>query len=139
MRTMFGKAIIVVALVSAACHSMVPLTFDEVGSVRPGTVYLTRGDATMLELTGPQVFGDTIVGYDMGGNFYELDRKEISRVTVRQSAKVKTMALVAAGIAGAAAIGVMISGIGGDPPLYDCNDEPDRPECQGMGMPAPTP
>jgi hypothetical protein len=133
MRTTFEKAIIVVALASAACHTMVPLTFDEVGATRPGTVYLTRGDATMLELTGPQVFGDTIVGYDMGGNFYELDRKEISRVTVRQSAKGKTMALVAAGIAGAAAIGVLISGIGEDSPPYDCNDTPEIPPCQGQG------
>ena len=136
MRATFVKATIVLALATAACHTMVPLTLEEVSSMRPGTVYLTRGDATQLQLTGPQVFGDTIVGYDMGGNFHELDRHEVSRVTMKQSAKGKTMALVAAGIVGAAAIGVVISGIGADSPLYDCNDEPERPECQGQGMPA---
>ena len=132
MRKTFEKALIVAMLGSAACHTMVPLTFDEVGSMRPGTVYLTREDATMLELTGPQVFGDTLVGYS-AGTFYELDRKEISRVTMKQSAKGKTIALVAAGIAGAAAIGVVISGLGDDSPLYDCNDTPEIPECQGQG------
>ena len=132
MRKTFEKAIMVAVLATAACHTMVPLTFDEVGSMRPGTVYLTREDATMLELTGPQVFGDTLVGYS-AGTFYELDRKEISRVTMKQSAKGKTIALVAAGIAGAAAIGVVISGLGDDSPLYDCNDTPEIPECQGQG------
>ncbi len=135
MKRTVGKALVFAALASAACHTMVPLTFEEVGATSPGTVFLTRDDATVLELTGPQVFGDTIVGYDMGGNFYELDRKEISRVTVKQSAKGKTMALVAASIASAAVVGVWISGLGeeGQTANVDCNDVPDDPRCMGQG------
>ena len=135
MNNVIGKALIVAALASAACHTMVPLTFDEVGATRPGTVYLTRDDATVLQLTGPQVFGDTIVGYDMGGNFYELDRKEIQRVTVKQSAKGKTIGLVAASIAVAGVVGVWISGLGeeGETAGVDCNDVPDDPRCMGQG------
>ena len=128
-----GRAWILAALASAACHTMVPLTFDEVSAMRPGTVYITRDDQSVLALTGPQVFGDTLVGY-IGTAFYELDQKEVARVEVKRSAKGKTMALVAASIASAAAIGVVISGLGSDSPLYDCNDEPERPECQGQGL-----
>ena len=134
MNKTVGKALIFAVLASAACHTMVPLTFDEVGSMRPGTVYLTRPDATVIELTGPQVFGDTMVGYS-AGTFYELDRKEISRVTVKQSAKGKTIGLVAASIVAAGVVGVWISGIGdeGDTANVDCNDVPDDPRCMGQG------
>ena len=135
MNRVAGKALILTVVVTVACHTMVPLTFEDVGSMRPGTVYLTRDDATQLELTGPQVFGDTIVGYDMGGTFHELDRKEISRVTMKQAAKGKTIGLVAASIAVAGAIGVWISGLGeeGETAGVDCNDVPDDPRCMGQG------
>ena len=78
------------------------------------------------------------MGY-IGSTFYELDRDEVSRVTVKQPAKGKTMGLVAAGIAGAAAIGVMISGLGeaGETDNIDCFDRPDAPECQGQSGGAP--
>ena len=133
MSKALGKALIVAALAVPACHTMVPLTFEGVAAERPGTVYITREDQTTLALTGPQVFGDTIVGY-VGPTFHELDRDDVSRVEIKRSAKGKTMALVAASIAGAAALGVVISGLGSDSPLYDCNDEPERPECQGQGL-----
>ena len=94
-------------------------------------MYITREDQTVLALTGPQVFGDTIVGY-VGPTFHELDRDDVARVAIKRSAKGKTMALVAASIAGAAMVGVMISGIGSDSPLYDCTDTPDIPPCQGQ-------
>lgn len=125
------KALIVAALAVPACHTMVPLTFEGVAVERPGTVYITREDQTVLVLTGPQVFGDTIVGY-IGPTFYELDRDDVSRVTVKRSAKGKTMALVAASIAGAAMLGAMMSGLGEDSPLYDCMETPDIPPCQGQ-------
>jgi len=134
MNRVVEKALVFAALASAACHTMVPMSFEEVGTVRPGTVYVTRDDQTVLELTGPQVFGDTLVGY-IGGTFHELDRDEVARVTVKRNAKGKTMALVAASIAGAAAVGVMISGLGeeGQTANVDCNDVPDDPRCMGQG------
>lgn len=129
-----GKALAFAALASAACHTMVPLTLDEVAVVKPGQVWITRSDQTVAELTGPQVFGDTLVGY-IGGLFHELDAKEVERIVIKRSAKGKTMALVAAGIAGAAAVGVVISGLGeeGNTANVDCNDVPDDPRCQGQG------
>ena len=135
MRKTLERAFIVAALATAACHSMVPLTLEEVSAVRPGTVYITRDDATVLELTGPQVFGDTIVGYDLTGIFYELDRGEIASLEMKRSAQGKTIALVAAGIVGAAAVGAVISGAGeeGKTANVDCNDVPDDPRCMGQG------
>ena len=134
MQRLLGKTLVVTALATAACHTMVPMSFEEVGTVRPGEVYITRPDRTVLVLTGPQVFGDTIVGY-IGTTFYELDRDEVSRVTVKRSAKGRTIGLVAAGIAAAAGVGVMISGLGeeGATSNVDCNDVPDDPRCQGQG------
>jgi len=113
---------------------MVPMTLEEVAVVRPGQVWITYTDQTVAELTGPQVFGDTLVGY-IAGEFHEFDAKEVERIVIKRSAKGKTMALVAAGIASAAAVGVVISGLGeeGNTANVDCNDVPDDPRCQGQG------
>ena len=122
------------AFASPACYTMASLTWEEISVQRPTNVWVTRDDRSVVVMNGPQVFGDTLVGY-IGGQFYELPTADIERVTIKRSAKGKTIALVAASIAGAAAIGVVISGLGEQSfaGMVDCNDEPDDPRCQGMG------
>jgi hypothetical protein len=113
---------------------MTPLSFEDVALQRPARVWVTQADKSVVELNGPQVFNDTLVGY-IGGAFTELPATDISQVTVKRSAKGKTMALIAASILGAAALGVAISGIGDPSPHndIDCNEFPEEPECQGQG------
>lgn len=94
-----------------ACHSMTPLSWSEVAGLRPSRVWVTHADQSVAEVSGPQVFGDTLVGYVNGG-FVELPTAAIKQVVMRRPARGKTMALVAASIAGAAAVAVVVSSIG---------------------------
>ena len=122
MRRAFG--LLALATLASSCHTMASVTWEDISLQRPARVWVTRDDRSIVEVNGPQVCGDTLVGY-IGGEFQELPTAQIQRVTVKRSAKGKTMALVAASIAGAAALGVVISSIG-DPGFdTDCNEFPD--------------
>lgn len=126
--------LIAATLVTPACHKMVPLTWTELQTLRPARVYVTQDDRSVVELTGAQVFGDTVVGY-VAGEFRELPTASLQRVTMRRPDRAKTIALVAASIGVAAGVGILISGLG-DPSatqFLDCADVPDDPRCQGMG------
>jgi hypothetical protein len=111
---------------------MAPLTWEEVATIRPSRVWVTTEDQAVVEVSGPQMFGDTLVGY-VGGDFQELPTSDIKQVVVKRAAKGKTMALVAASIAGGAAIAVVISGAGARPKFevncddYDPGEHPDCP------------
>lgn len=134
MRNKTVAALVLAAWAGAACYAMVPVTLEDVASERPYRIWVTNADRSVVEVSGPQVFNDTLVGY-IAGTFSELPAQDITKVTVKRSAKGKTMALVAGSIVGAAAIGVVISGIGnsGRDPGVDCNDVPEDPRCLGQG------
>lgn len=132
MRANLAGWLIATTLVGAACHTMAPLSWDEVGGLRPSRVWVTRADQSVVEVSGPQLFGDTLVGY-VNGQFQELPTASLQQVVMRRAARGKTIALIAASTAGAAALIVVISGIGSndDPRFYfDCDDDPLLPECQ---------
>jgi hypothetical protein len=136
MHRIAQRSLVFAVLATVACHSMVPMTLEEVETQRPASVFVTRDDRSTVELSGPQVFGDTIVGY-IGPTFTELPTSDLQAVAVKRTAKGKTMALVAAGIGVAAVMGVLISGLGeeGATANVDCNDVPDDPRCMGQGIP----
>lgn len=119
------------ALTATACHTMKPLTWSEVEGMRPSRVWVTQEDRTIVEVSGPQLFGDTLVGY-VAGEFRELPTSSVQQVTMRRPARGKTIALIAASTGVAVGIGVWISGIGDPLPrqFLDCADTPDDPECQ---------
>ena len=131
MRTIVAGLLAVVA--GTACYTMAPLSLDQISVERPTRVWVTTADRSRVEVNGPQVFGDTLVGY-VGGDFRELPTGEIAQVAIKRAAKGKTMALVAASIASAALVGVAISGLGAADPaaMIDCNEFPDEPECNGQ-------
>lgn len=131
MRLTVVAGLLAATVTGAACHTMAPLTWEDVAAERPARVWVTQADQSTVEVSGPQLFGDTLVGY-IGGDFQELSTKEIQRVVVRRSAKGKTLALVAASIAGAAGIAVVISGFGSasERDQIDCDyDETNDPRC----------
>lgn len=130
MRSTLISGLVAVAVVGAACHKMTALTWAELNAMKPGQVWVTYSDETVAEVSGPQVFGDTLVGY-IGGEFTEIPTAQVKLVTMRESAKGKTIALVAASTAVAAGLAWWMAGAG-DPSekdQVDCNDVPDDPRC----------
>jgi hypothetical protein len=121
--------LIAAALVGTACHTMAPMNWDEVAIQRPSTVWITRANET-VQVSGPQVFNDTLVGY-VNGAFEELPISDVTTVAVRRPARGKTIALVAASTAAATALAVWIANGGsfGDNTFIDCPDTPDDPRC----------
>jgi hypothetical protein len=92
---------------------------------------VTRADQSVVEVSGPQVFGDTLVGY-VAGEFQELPTATVKRVVIRRPARARTIALIAASTAGAAVIAVFLAGVGDPNPRdeVDCDYEPEDPRCQ---------
>ena len=130
MRSTWIGGLVAVAVVGTACHKMTALSWNELDAMRPGQVWVTYSDETVAELSGPQRFGDTLVGY-IGGAFTEIPTAQIKQVTMRESAKGKTIALVAASTAVAAGLAVWMAGAGepSEKDMVDCNDVPDDPRC----------
>jgi hypothetical protein len=132
--TSFG--LMAVLLAATACHTMQPLTMEELNTLRPQHAWVTDENSSTFMISGPQVFGDTVVGY-VEGRFRELPGSDLKQVAIRRPDRKKTIMLAVASTAAAVGVGVIISGTGlfGRTPGTDCNDVPDAPECQGMGMP----
>lgn len=120
-----------VTLAATACHTMTPLTLKEINTLRPPHAWVTDSDESVFQIAGPQVYGDTIVGY-VNGQFRELPNSTVKQVTVRRLARAKTIALIAAGTAAATGIAVWMAGSGifGRDQYVDCMDVPDDPACQ---------
>jgi hypothetical protein len=100
---------------------------DYVTANAPARVWVTRADQTRLEVTGPRVLGDTLVGF-VNGEFRELPLSSATRIEARQTLGVRT-GLLAAGV-GVAIIGAayFISGNGARDPSKDpVGDEGLRP------------
>jgi len=88
--------LIATMLSSAACHTMRPVTLDELGALRPASVLVTRGDQSVVVVSGPRTFGDTLVGY-VDGEFEEMPAADLKQIRMKQRARGKTAALLAAG------------------------------------------
>jgi len=130
MRSTLTGGLIALVLVGTACHKMTVLSWAELGAMRPGTVWVTYSDASVAEVSGPQIFGDTLVGY-VSGEFTEIPTGQVQQVTMRESAKGKTIALVVASTAAAAGLAAFMAGSGvfGKSHNTDCYDTPEADEC----------
>lgn len=121
------------ALTSAACHSLRPVPLDALGGLRPSRVWVTRADQTVVVVSGPRTFGDTLVGY-INGQFEEMPAADFKRISVKQAARGKTFALIAASAVAAGAVAYLITNTGSyvDPATkLDCDDNPEQPGCPG--------
>jgi hypothetical protein len=130
MRSTSAGWLIATALAGTACHSMTPLSWREIGALRPPRVYVTHADKSIVEMSGPQVFGDTLVGY-INGQFQEVPTAEIRRVAMKRPDRAKTIALIAGSTTVAVGVAVWMasSGIFGANTFLDCADVPDDPRC----------
>jgi len=130
------SAVLLVAFASStvACHSYVlvrqPLEF--IASQRPPEVIVTGSDGAKFSISGPQVFGDTVVGY-VNGQYQEVKFNNVGQVRVRQNANGKTALLIIGGAAGVVGIAWFVSGLGAATQtgnvVTDCDDDPTQPGC----------
>jgi hypothetical protein len=133
MRLNVLGGLLAAVVAGTACHSLTPLSWSELEGIRPSRVWVTRADQSVVEVTGPQVFGDTLVGY-IDGEFYELPTSDLRRAVIRQPARAKTIGLAVAGVAVTAALVAMVAGNENyvNPAQFtDCDDNPEEAVCQG--------
>jgi hypothetical protein len=123
--------LIATTLASAGCHTLRQVTLDEVNAFKPGELWVTRADQSVVVVSGPQLLGDTLVGY-VQGKFEEMPTANLTKFVMKRPDKGKTTALIIAttvGIAGAAFM-LTSTGTSTDPKdLLDCDDDPDQPGC----------
>lgn len=131
--TLQAAAALVLAGAGAACHTLAPLSWQELDGLRPSRVWVTRADQSVVEVSGPQVFGDTLVGY-VEGEFLELPTADLRRAVVRRPARARTIGLALAGTALTAAMIALVAGgedYSNPAHFTDCDDNPEDPACQG--------
>ena len=123
-------AFLVVALSSAACHTLKPVTMHELDALKPDRAWVTEQDHSVMLVDGPQVMGDTLVGY-VAGVYEEMLGSRFTQVLVQKPATSRTVLLVGALAVG---FGGMVyaltgSGAGGQGQSDLCDKHPDYPEC----------
>ncbi len=78
MRPTWTCALLLTALAGVACHTVKPVTLDELNAIRPERAWLTQSDQSVVIISDPQVVGDTVVGY-INGAYEELPATSSSR------------------------------------------------------------
>jgi len=109
---------------------MRPVPLDQLTVLKPDRAWVTEADKTVLLVSGPQLLGDTLVGY-VNGQYQELPTAGLTQVMVRQPATSRTV-LLAAGIAiglGGFSYAIMGGGSSGKDQSDVCDKHPEYPEC----------
>lgn len=117
MRTAMGTLLVVV-FSSAACHTMRPVAMEELTAVRPGQVWVTRADQSVVLVAGPQIVNNRLVGF-VDGVYRVIPAADVQRVVMRRPATARTAALVTVGAVGVASVVFMMSGTGNS--FDDCS------------------
>ena len=129
MRALVGCLLVAASFSSLACHTKAQATLDQLGTIKPSRAWVTLGDKSVVEISGPQVLGDTLVGY-VNGVYQELPAAEVKGVTVQKSATGKTVALVAASTLAFGGFAYLItssaSSKSDNGPTVECQENPDR-------------
>jgi hypothetical protein len=97
MRPIVGWTLLLAALTSAACHTMKPVSLEQLTTLKPDRAWVTDADQSIVVVSRPQVVGDTLVGY-VNGQYEQLPSADLKLVTVQTLAPTRT-ALLAVGIA----------------------------------------
>lgn len=132
MRSRNMASAVSAAVLISACHTMAPLTLEEIATLRPSRVWVTDHQQSVVEVSGPVVFNDTLVGY-VNGEFQELPASGLAKVVMKRPARARTIALATAGAVGLGAFVWMIAAgekYVNPAQFVDCDDDPLLPECQ---------
>lgn len=94
---------------STGCFAMHAVTFDDLSVQRTSRVWVTGADESTVLVYDAQVFRGKLVGF-IDGKYRELPADALKEMRVRRLATARTIGVVAAGIAGFAAVAVLVSG-----------------------------
>jgi hypothetical protein len=111
MRLAMCSALMLASVSLAGCHTMKPVSLEEVGAVRPAQVRVTRTDQSVVVVYGPQVLNNRLVGF-VDGTYRVMPAADVKQVLVRQPAGGRTAALIAAGALGVTALVYTLSSTG---------------------------
>jgi hypothetical protein len=131
MRSIVVCALLVATLSSAACTTKKTVTIEELKVMNPLKAWITENDQTVVMVAGPQVVGDTVVGY-INGVYEEMPAARLKQVMVETPAKTRTYLLVG-GIT--VALGGMVYALigGAGDTKYGgmdyCDEHPEDPAC----------
>lgn len=117
MRQIVGCAVLLAALASAACHTKQPIPLDQLNILKPDRAWVTQADNTVILIDGPQVLGDTLVGY-VNGNYEEMPLSQFKQVVVQKGSTSRTVALIAVIAAG---FGGMVYALTGGKETFNCD------------------
>jgi len=132
MRTTTGCALILATLSGAACHTMRPVTLDQLGGIQPNRVWVKRDHQSVVVVSHPQVLGDTLVGF-VNRKYEVMPAADLTQVLVRRPAPRRTAALVFAGTLGLAGFAAhMLGGGGQSGPSRDTKCDTGLPEFQSI-------
>jgi hypothetical protein len=123
-------ALLLTALAGVACHTVKPVTLDELNAIRPERAWLTQSDQSVVIISDPQVVGDTVVGY-INGAYEELPSTLVKQIQVERPATSRTVLLVSAIAVGFGGMAYALTGggpEGGKDPSY-CEEHEEDPAC----------
>jgi hypothetical protein len=115
-----------------ACHTTKVVRMDE--GLASNRVWVTLQDQSIVELYGPKVYGNKLVGY-VSGRYQEYPTAQVKEMRVRQPAGARTAALVVAGMVGFGGFVYALAGVAKSPKAPDYCDAPehvDEPICSGL-------
>ena len=130
MRWTMGCALLLTTLSSAACHTMKPVTMAELNAMHPQKAWVTESDQSVVVVSGPEVVGDTLVGY-VKGVYEEMPSAQFKQVMVEKPATTKTVLLVSAITVGFGGMVFALAGGGssGKGQSDFCDKHPDDVTC----------
>lgn len=130
MRLTVWCALLLGAFSSAACKTMKPVTLDQLNVMKPDRAWVTEGDESVVLVEGPQLVGDTLVGY-VNGKYEEIPTAQFKQVVVKKAATTRTVLLVSAIAVGFGGMAYAMTGGGGSnkyTPDY-CEEHGEDPGC----------
>jgi len=129
-------AAILASMAGSACKTLKPVSLDQIGSLRPGRVWITdssQGSAPLV-VNNPQFVNDTLVGF-AGGTYQEIPRSHISGAKVQEPATGRTVLLVVGLTAAVGGFAYAITSSGGNQinnaQAGDCDKHPEAAGCNG--------
>jgi hypothetical protein len=132
MRATIGCTLLVASLASAGCHTMSPVTLDQVGALNPARVWVTESDRSVVVVSAPiHVVGDTLQGY-INGKYEEMPTTELKKLVVQKPATTRTVLLVSAIAVGFGGFVFALTGSSGAATRGQtdfCDKHPDDPTC----------
>lgn len=127
MRTCRSVAPLPLAAALAGCYAMAPVAApqDYIVARRPSLLVVTRADGSVVEVEGPSLKGDSVMGF-VNGRYQFISRvADAQRVTARQHHMGRTALFVGGVTAAVLGTAIMLSGGGSSGEEFLCEDPPD--------------